>query len=121
MTEEEIKSLVIDTWKLMVANERIIADLPHLKKRKAEARSRNLRRLMHSHIINLLNKNDIELIIYEGTPYDPNYPIEAINTSDFSDDENLIVRETLEPALVKNGQVLHFAKVILTRVENFDK
>ena len=121
MTEYEIKSLVIDAWRLMVANERIIADLPRSKQKKAAARSRNLRSLMHSHIINILEKSDIEMVVYDGKYYNPNYPIEATNADDFADGEKLVVRETLEPALVKDERVLHFAKVILTRAEDFYK
>ena len=120
MTEEAIKSLAIDSWRLMVANEQLIVDLPDPKQKAAAAKMRNLRSLMHSHITSLLQKHGIALVVYEGKPYNSNYPLEAINVADFADNENLVVRKTLEPALVKDGRVLHFAKVILTRAEDFD-
>ncbi|WP_424947978.1 hypothetical protein [Candidatus Spongiihabitans sp.] len=121
MTEEEVKSLAIDSFRLIVANERIITDLPRPKQKAAEAKMRNLRNLLHSHIIKLLQNNDIEMVVYEGKPYDANYPLRATNADEFADGEKLVVWETLEPALVKEGRVLHFAKVVLTRAEDFNK
>ncbi len=121
MTEQNAISIAIASWKLMVANKRFITDLPVPKQRPAEAKSRNLRNSLHSHIIDLLKENNIELNVFEGKPYNSEYPIKATNADDFANGEKLVVRETLEPALVKNGKVLHFAKVVLTREENFDK
>lgn len=118
MTEEEIKSLVVDSWRLMNTNRNFINEMPKSKQKSAEAKSRNLLNLMLSHIENLLQENNIKMVFFEGKPYDPNYPLRATNTDDFSDGEKLIVRETLEPALVKEGRVLHFAKVVLACAKN---
>ena len=119
MTEEEVKYLVIDSWRLMIANKQIIADLPHQKQKPAEAKTRHLRKKMCSHITKLLQENNIEMCVYDGKPYDSHYPIQAINADEFADGEKLVVQETLEPALINEGRVIHFAKVVLTRAEDF--
>ncbi|MGR3915080.1 MAG: hypothetical protein OD918_11335, partial [Gammaproteobacteria bacterium] len=120
-TLESIKSMAVDSWRLVDANERICADLPHAKRKRADARLRNLRRAMNSHIMRLLAQNGIEMPDFTGKPYDANYPIRAVNADEFADGDILLVQETLEPALVKGGRVLHFAKVVLARAENSDK
>ena len=121
MTEEEIKSLAIDSWRLIVANEDFITYIPCSKEKSAKAKSRDLRNSIRSHIITLLQGNGIEMLEFEGKPYESNYPIRAVNADEFADGEKLVVRKTLEPALVKNGQVLHFAKVELVCARDFDQ
>ncbi|MDA8030044.1 MAG: hypothetical protein MPK62_02710 [Alphaproteobacteria bacterium] len=121
MTEEEAKSLAIASWRLLYASQRICADLPGPQRKRAEARLRNARSAVFLHITRLLEQHGIEMPDFTGKPYDPNYPIRATNAEEFADGDILVVQETQEPALVKGGRVLHFAKVVLTRIENPDQ
>ena len=121
MTEEEIKTLFIASWRLMAAYKQSIDMLPLHKKRAAEAKARVLCSTIDSHITMLLKEYEIKIVKYEkGTPYTPNYPMKAINADEFGSVENLVVKEMIEPALIKAGKVLHSAKVLLAQGENFD-
>ena len=119
MSEDGIKNLMIDSWRLMFAHEKIIEQLPPQQQRAAYAKARHL----FPRILLILFQlaGDIRLVVFEGKSYVPNYPIEAVNAEDFEGEDDLIVVTTLEPALVQRGRVLHSGKVVLARKEDCGK
>lgn len=104
-----------DLWRLMFAYERLIESLPAKRQGAAYAKARRLFGSLVPHVLDLLDPHGIRIVVFEGLPYEPNYPLEAVNADDFESGESLCVSTTLEPAFVQKGQVLRFAKVELTR------
>lgn len=48
-------------------------------------------------------------------PYSPSLPVEPVNPEDFTTEEGLIVRETIEPTVLHNGRVVMRGKVVLAK------
>lgn len=114
MDIEQAMERSLDMWKLMFAHEKLIESLPPQRQKAAYAKARHLFRRVVSHALDLLQPHDIRVVVFEGKPYEPNYPVEAVNAEDFHQGSELVVATTLEPALVQRGRVLRFAKVVLT-------
>lgn len=54
---------------------------------------------------------------FDGEPYSPSLPAEPINPEDFSSEEGLIVRDTIEPTILHNGRIVMRGKVLLAKGE----
>ena len=115
LDQEEIKQIIVDAWCLMFAYERTINIIPADKR---EAEFEKASRIFDAIFADIFRmESGIKIVAFEGKPYEPNRPVQAVNLDDFSGNKPLIVSETLEPALIKNGKVLHFAKVSLVELE----
>lgn len=116
LNEEDVKSLALTLYRLMFAYKQMIAGLSGRKKRVTKTKARKLLSAVSPHIVAILDQHGIKTVTYEaGVQYTTNYPMNATNADEFDDTKNLTVAQMLEPALIKNGQVLHYAKVSLIR------
>ena len=54
---------------------------------------------------------------FDGQPYSPSLPAEALNPEDFENEEGLVVAETVEPTILLDGRILMRGKVVLKRAQ----
>jgi len=59
----------------------------------------------------------VSLVAFEGQPFDPGLPIKAINLSDFTNDDRLIVDMMLEPVVMGKSGLLRMGSALLKRVD----
>lgn len=106
--------LAVEYWKLLRAFERTVDRLPreHVAKTSAQLRF-SARRLEL-----LLDECGLKLVTFDGQEFEPNLPMTALNSDDFSDGELLTVDTTIEPAVVENMTVLHLGKVVLKKAKD---
>jgi hypothetical protein len=57
------------------------------------------------------------LVGFEGQPFDPGLPIKAINLSDFSNNDRLIIDVMLEPVVMGKSGLLRMGSALLKRVD----
>ena len=52
---------------------------------------------------------------FDGQPYSPSLPVEPVNPEDFTNEEGLVVRETVEPTVLHEGRVVLRGRVVLAK------
>lgn len=50
---------------------------------------------------------------FDGQAYSPSLPVEPVNPEDFSTEEGLVVAETIEPTILRDGRILVRGRVVL--------
>ena len=114
--QQPLVDLGAHLWRFLRSHEKIVWSLPDDKTKKASDDAFNSFFLILSSLLAILESEGILLKVYEGKPFTPNYPIEAINADKFSDyNEELFVSDTVEPAFVNNGIIIRYAKVLLSK------
>lgn len=122
LQEEEIMSLALSLYQIVIAHRRMVNNLSGRKKQTTKAKAKKLSSQIKRLISMLLDQHDIKVVEYKvGMEYTANYPMSVTNADEFDDAENLVVLQTLEPALIKNGKAIHSAKVVLSRAKNINK
>ncbi len=62
-----------------------------------------------------LTLQGIRIHEFDGQPYSPSLPAEALNPEDFENEEGLVVAETVEPTILLEGRILLRGKVVLKK------
>lgn len=109
-----LAELAVEYWKLLRAFERTIARLPeeHAAKTRAQLRFSSER------LTALLAGGGVTLVTFDGLAYEPNLPVTALNPGDFAPGRALAVEATVEPAIVRDMNVVLLGKVILKQRED---
>ena len=103
----------VEHWKLLRVFRLTIGRLPH----EHVARTTSQLRYADEKLDYLLKECGLKLVVFEGKRHEPNNAATAVNADDFADNDALIVRTTLEPAVIKDMSVLLMGKVVLGRIE----
>lgn len=112
LNEKGFANLAIELWKLIRSFEQALQMLPLDKQQKVKAQVR----FSYNRLLSLLDDADLRMVSFDGKPFEPNLPVTAVNADDFDGvTENLVVKQTIEPAVVKETKVLVFGKVTLAR------
>jgi hypothetical protein len=69
----------------------------------------------HGRIQETLTLHGLRVHEFDGQPYSPSLPAEALNPEDFENEEGLVVAETVEPTVLLEGRILMRGKVVLKR------
>lgn len=104
---EATRNLIVDHWRLLRTLARVGEQLPEAAARRIAGQVR----YQQGRLDTVLTAMEIELITYEGRPFDGSIPPIAQNADEVGPKERLIVIETLEPTLVSKGQVVHGGRV----------
>lgn len=106
--QSEFTSLVIEYWKLLkLAKE--LAETTGYEEPPLLSRLRFADRQFEQ----ILQRANLRAQCYTGQKFDANLPLNAINADEFQDHTDLIVSDTLEPAILCDGSVIWNAKVLL--------
>lgn len=57
----------------------------------------------------------LRLADHDGQSYSPTMPAEPVNPEDFDTEEGLVVAETIEPTVLRDGRIVQRGKVVLRR------
>ena len=79
------------------------------------ARERALLTSSERRVSDALEVCGLRLHDFDGQPYSAALPVEPVNPEDFDSEEGLIVLETIEPTVLRDGRVLLPGKAILAR------
>lgn len=60
---------------------------------------------------------NMSLVNFEGQPFEPGLPVNAINVGDFTNHERLVVDQMLEPVVMGASGLVRMGLVLLKRVE----
>ena len=108
---ESMASLAVEYWRLLRLCKRTLMEQPPNKHAKGMAQVR----YASNRLVSILEENGIRLIVYEGEAYTPNLPVSVVNSDEFEDSGELFVDQTIDPTLIKDGNVLVGGKVVVRK------
>ena len=116
MQEQPVTEMAVEIWRFLRAHERAIFAIPiERRESDAEAQAESAFCVILSLLLEILAREGIRLVAYENVGYESNYPVEAVNADEMGDSDDLVMSETLEPVLVRDGKVLRNGKVFLAQ------
>ena len=104
-------SLAVEYWRLLRLCKRTLMEQPPEKQVKGIAQVR----YAFNRLVSILEENGIRLIAYEGEAYTPNLPVSVVNSDEFKNSGDLFIDQTLDPTLVRDGNVLVVGKVVVRK------
>jgi hypothetical protein len=103
--------LAAEYWKLLQAFKRSIAFVPEQARGRFEASAR----YAESRLGSILVAESMQVLSFDGMPFDARMPAVAVNGDDVTDGDSAIVERTLEPAILQDMVVLMSGKVFLAK------
>lgn len=99
----DIKELAVATWRL----EKWVDNINYDRKMAAKSALRSIKKF--------LSASGIEIRDPLGSKFDPGLAVEVVNneSEETSNEEDLIIIETLSPYLYQNGELIQHARVII--------
>ena len=112
-----VARLCVEYWKLMRASLRAADQLPEKdgKRLIAQVKFSNLQ------LATISGQLGLNLVSFDGEPFSVGMPASADNGDDFSQDEDLVVTKTIEPAVVREMKVVHKGRVLVARRSDEEK
>ena len=111
---EAIISMTTESWRLVKVLERLLNSIEVKEQQRYQGKIRWFVKKTDE----ALKSAGLNLVNYEGRPYDPGIPATPINLEDFQTDEKLYVMQMLEPVIVDSaGKIVKTGTVSLGRVE----
>ncbi|HEV2364727.1 MAG TPA: hypothetical protein VGS12_11090 [Caulobacteraceae bacterium] len=105
-----ITALAVENWRLVRTLMRVARELPL----SAQERTAAVARYADRKLTNLLADAGMQLETFDGRSFDASLPVSPVNIGDFESEAGLIIQETLEPAVLRDGRVAAWGKVILS-------
>jgi hypothetical protein len=101
--------LAVEYWKLLRSFERIVESAPLDARTRLSAQVRYAANRLEG----LLLDANMKVVSFDGVAFEVNLPAIAINGEDLVGLDNLVVEQTIEPAIVSDMTVLLMGKVLL--------
>jgi len=101
--------LMTEHWKLIQVLSRAASRLPL----EAQPRVQAQLRFAESQLAKIGEESNFRCATFEGRPLEPGLPVTAMNKQDFAEGAVLTVLETIEPAIVVEGRIIQFGKVLV--------
>ena len=109
-----IISMTVESWRLVKVLERLLNSVDAKEQQRYQGKIRWFVKKTDE----ALKSAGLNMVNYEGRPYDPGIPATPINLEDFKADEKLYVMQMLEPVIVDSeGKIVKTGTVSLGRVE----
>ena len=114
--EQSAVEMAVEIWRFLSAHERAVFAIPPEKRENdAEIRAESAFCAILSPLLKILAREGIRLVAYENVGYEPNYPVEAVNAEEMGNSDDLVMSDTLEPVLVRDGKIVRYGKVFLAQ------
>jgi len=111
---EAIISMTVESWRLVKVLERLLNSVEIKEQQRYQGKIRWFVKKTDE----ALKSAGLNLVNYEGRPYDPGIPATPINLEDFQTDEKLYVMQMLEPVIVDSeGKIVKTGTVSLGRMK----
>ena len=107
----ELAKMAVEFWRVLKVFDKHLTNYPPDNKTASVVRNAERK------LLSILEESNLKLVIYDGQIYSPNLAVTIVNNDDFSENENLIVGNTLEPTILCDGRLLHIGKAILIKKE----
>lgn len=107
--EALVGDIAVDYWRLLNAYENLAAAVPEDRRTRTQSQLR----FAAGRLTSMLERAGLSLVTFDGRLYDPGLPASAVNADEHAGATDLRIDQTLEPAIVADGRVVRFGKIIL--------
>ena len=105
--------IILESWRLKKSFERVVSLLDLKEQRK------NLSKIkwFDNVLTEVLQDCKLKLINFEGEPFSSGIPASAVNLDDFEAEDELYVKQTIEPTIIdENACIIHSGSIIVEKV-----
>jgi hypothetical protein len=108
---ELIARLCVEYWKLARASQRAAGQLPEKdgKRLAAQVKFSDLQ------LSTIAGHMGLNVVSFDGESFTAGMPASADNGEDYSEDDDLVVVKTIEPAIVRDMKVIYKGRVLVGR------
>lgn len=112
--KNSVVTMAVESWRLLKVLNRLLNSLDV----KEQQRYNSKILWFEKKIEESLKLAGLKIVIYDGHSYDPGIPASPINLDDFSQEDQLWVTQTLEPAILDSkGNIVKTGTIALGRIE----
>jgi hypothetical protein len=109
--QELVARLCVEYWKLVRASQRAAQQLSEKDGKRIAAQVR----FSDLQLTTISGQLGLNLISFDGETFAVGMPASADNGDDFSEDDDLVVTKTVEPAVVRDMKVVYKGRVLVAR------
>ena len=106
-------TMATESWRLFKVLERLMSSLDVKEQQRYQSKIRWFVKKTEESLKNA----GLNIVNYEGRPYDPGIPASPINLEDFQQEEQLYVTQMLEPVILDSeGNIVKTGTIALGRI-----
>jgi len=109
--QELVARLCVEYWKLVRASQRAAQQLSEKDGKRIAAQVK----FSDLQLTTISGQLGLNLVSFDGETFAVGMPASADNGDDFSEDDDLVVTKTVEPAVVREMNVVHKGRVLVAR------
>lgn len=109
---DALKDIAIESWRFVILVNKLLAQLDAGERGRYQSQTKFFLRRLESN----LKSAGLMIVNLEGSTFDPGMAATALNIEDFSESDNLVVDQMIEPVIMGPEGLLHSGTVVLRRV-----
>ena len=107
-------TMATESWRLFKVLERLMSSLDVKEQQRYQSKIRWFVKKTEES----LKTAGLNIVNYEGRPYDPGIPASPINLEDFQQEDQLYITQMLEPVILDSeGNIVKTGTIALGRIE----
>ena len=110
-TESKIIATVVELYKFNTTFSRMLQKLSE----EDQPRFLNKYQYFSKKIIELANSIDVQVNDFCGFDFDPGLPVSILNLEDYDIEDELIISQMLEPAIMKDGKLVKMGVALVSK------
>ena len=109
---DALQDIAIESWRFVGLVNKLLTQLDAGERGRYQGQIRFFLRKLESN----LESAGLKIVNLEGNPFDPGMAATALNIEDFSESDNLVVDQMIEPVIMGPEGLLRSGTVILRKV-----
>ncbi|MBR4571003.1 MAG: hypothetical protein IKO19_10140 [Candidatus Riflebacteria bacterium] len=105
--------IILESWRLKKSFERAIVFLDYKEQKKNLSKIKWFDNVLQE----VMENSKLKLVNFEGEPFTSGIPATAVNIEDFDSEDELYVKQTIEPTILdENASIVHSGSIIVEKV-----
>ncbi|MBR4331029.1 MAG: hypothetical protein IKP71_14405 [Candidatus Riflebacteria bacterium] len=105
--------IILESWRLKKSFERAIVFLDYKEQKKNLSKIKWFDNVLQE----VMENSKLKLVNFEGEPFTSGIPATAVNIEDFDSEDELYVKQTIEPTILdENAAIVHSGSIIVEKV-----
>ena len=104
--------IILESWRLKKSFERAIALMDYKEQKKNLSKIKWFDNILQE----VMENSKLKLVNFEGEPFTSGIPAAAVNIEDFESEDELYVKQTIEPTIIdENAAIIHSGSIIVEK------
>ena len=105
--------IILESWRLKKSFERAIVFLDYKEQKKNLSKIKWFDNVLQE----VMENSKLKLVNFEGEPFTSGIPATAVNIEDFDSEDELYVKQTIEPTILdENAAIVHSGSILVEKV-----